>query len=178
MNLRLNVDTSGAIFSGQAPAIVQSNLDRAITEATLLLYAKVTSHTPQGVSAAQGGLLGSIQQESGVKSKGTPLVHGIVMSSNKHAEVTEKGRRPGKGIASAVPGDKYVSPLLPWIRVKLGLSGKAADRAAYLIGRKIKTEGFEGAHMFEKAFTENLSQIQNIFERCGLTITQELANGK
>ncbi len=175
MNLRLNVDTSGALFAGQAPAIIQSNLDRAITEVILLLYAKVTGYTPQGVFGAQGGLLGSIRHD--VLGKGTPVVHGIVQTAHKYAEVIEKGRRPGKGIASAVPGDKYVSPLLPWIRVKLGLSGKDADRAAYLIGRKIKAKGFEGAHMFEKAFNENIGKIQNIFERYGLKVAQEL-NGE
>lgn len=168
MNLQLNVSSKGALLSNQGAPIIQSNLDRAITEATLLLYAKVTSHTPQGVFGAQGGLLGSIQQD--VRGKGTPLVHGIVMSAHKYAEVIEKGRRPGKGMPPR-------GSLLRWLEVKLGLDSKTASKIEFVVRRSIGRKGFEGAHMFEKAWKENQGRIQNIFERHGLKITEELNNG-
>lgn len=168
MNLRLNVSTKGALLSGQGAASIQGHLDQAITEATLLLYAKVTSHTPQGVFGAQGGLLGSIQHE--VRGKGSPVVHGIVMSAHQYAEVIEKGRTPGKGMPPR-------GSLLRWLEVKLGLDSKTASSIEFVVRRSIGRKGFEGAHMFEKAFNENLGKIQNIFERHGLSITQELNNG-
>jgi len=174
MELKIKFDSQGALLSGKAPAIVQKNLDQAVTEVTQFLDGQVKARTPQGANGAQGGLLGSIQAPMPVEGKGTPLVKGVVMSAHPTAEVIEKGRKPGKGIASAVPGDKYVSPLIPWINKKLGISGKDAERIAYLIGRKIKAEGFEGAHMFEKALTENWGTVQGIFNRYGITITQEL----
>lgn len=168
MNLKLNVNTSGALLTGKSGTVIQSHLDQAITEAALLLYARVTSHTPQGVFGAQGGLLGSIQQE--VRGKGTPVVHGIVMSAHKYAEVIEKGRTANKGMPPK-------GSLLRWLEVKLGLDSKSASNIEFVVRRKIGRKGFEGAHMFEKAFNENLGKIQNIFERHGLSITQELNNG-
>ena len=165
MKLKLKITTSGALLSGEAPQIVQQNLDRAITEATLFLDAKVKANTPQGVGGAQGGLLGSIQSD--VKGKGTPLVKGIVMSAHKYAEVIEKGRKPGKGVPRDV--------LNGWIQKKLGITGeKELKSVAFLISRKIKAKGFAGAHMFEKAATENWPAVQKIFDRYGLAITREL----
>jgi hypothetical protein len=174
MILQVSVSTKGALLSGKAPQIVQRNLDAAILKVVLLLVKQVKARTPQGaLGSGKGGLIDSILPD--VQGKGTPLVKGIVMSAHKYAAVIEKGRKPGKGIASAVPGDKYVSPLIPWVKAKLGISGKDAERVAYLVGRKIKAEGFEGAHMFEKAWTENQGTIQSIFDRHGITIAKELS---
>ncbi|HIJ95787.1 MAG TPA: hypothetical protein HPP94_08650 [Desulfuromonadales bacterium] len=173
MKLQISVSTQGALLDGTAPKVIQAGLDRFVTQATLFLLTEVQKRTPQGVFGAQGGLLGSIQDQ--VYNKGTPIVKGVVMSAQKYAEVIEKGRRPGKGLASAVPGDKYVSPLIPWVNKKLGLSGKDAERVAYLIGRKIKAEGFEGRHMFEKAANENIGRLEAMAQACGLTIARELS---
>ena len=166
MALNISATATGPLFSGKAPAIVQSNLDRASTEATLLLDAKVKSHTPQGVYGAQGGLLGSIQSE--VTGKGTPLVKGSVMSAHKYAEVVEKGRTPGKGMPPK-------GTLLRWLEVKLGLDSKHASQIEYVVRRSIGRKGFAGAHMFEKALNENWSALQSIFDRHGLTIARELS---
>ena len=40
---------------------------------------------------------------------------------------------------------------------------------------KIKAKGFKGAHMFENAVNENWGAVQGIFNRYGITITQELS---
>lgn len=173
MEIKIRTNTSGALLTGKGPAIVQKNLDAAITEATNFLDAQVKARTPQGVSGAQGGLIASIQHD--VYSKGTPVVKGVVMTGHLYAEVIEKGRKPGKGIASAVSGGKYVSPLIPWVQTKLGISGEEAKQVAFLIGRKIKKKGFAGAHMFTKAADDNWPAIQKIFERRGITITRELS---
>lgn len=168
MQFSLRIDTQGALLSGQAPAVVQRNLTRAVTTATLLLHREVVARTPQGVFGAQGGLLGSIQQE--VTGKGTLLVKGEVGSAQKYAEVIEKGRTPGKGMPPA-------GTLLRWLEVKLGLDARTAKRVEFVVRRKIGQKGFDGAHMFEKALEQNLPQIEAIFARAGLTITKEL-NGE
>lgn len=165
MEMRLNIAATGALLQGQAPAIIQNNLDAFVTEATMFLHAEVQKRTPQGVSGAQGGLISSIQAE--VTCKGTPVVKGVVMTNHPTAEVVEKGRKPGKG----VPKDA----LLDWIRVKLGITDPdELERVNYLIRWKIYQKGFEGAHMFEKAFLENTRALEAMAERRGLIITEEL----
>jgi hypothetical protein len=165
VNARLSINTTGALLQGQAGAVIQRNLDGLVDEATMFLTAEVKKRTPQGVSGAQGGLLGSIIGE--VFNKGTALVKGLVMTANKYAEVIEKGRRPGKG----VPHDA----LLDWIRVKLGITDpKELERVNYLIRWKIYQKGFAGAHMFEKALTENTAILEAMATRRGMMITQEL----
>lgn len=169
MEIKLSVTASGPLLSGQAPAIVQSRLEQAVTEATLFLYTQVTARTPQGVYGAQGGLLGSIQTE--VNGRGTAMVKGIVASAQKYAEVIEKGRRPGKGMPPK-------GSLVAWIAKKFGMDTEAAAKIEFVVRRKIGTKGFEGAHMFEKALTENSSRIQSIFERYGLAMAMELNRGQ
>lgn len=165
MNFQITITKSGKL--NQAPQIVQANLDQAITEATLFLDAKVKANTPQGVMGAQGGLLGSIQYD--IPGKGTPLIKGMIMTAHKYAEVIEKGRRPGKGVPKGV--------LIPWIQKKLGVTDeKELASASFLISRKIKLKGFKGAHMFEKALTDNWPQVQTIFNRCGFKIVSELGS--
>ena len=181
MAVTIKITISGALLSGQAPAIVQKNLDQAITEATLLLYAGVTKHTPQGVYGAQGGLLGSIQHE--VTGKGSPLIKGTVMSAHKYAEVIEKGRRPGQKMppsaiqASSLNTRKLMAQggLVQWIMKKFGVDIKRAIQLEYVVRRSIGRKGFAGAHMFDKAVSENWPTIKSIFDRHGLSIARELS---
>lgn len=166
MKLQIKFDTQGALLTGKGPAIVQKNLDRAVTEATLFLDGQVKARTPQGVSGAQGGLLGSIQND--VFLKGTPVVKGVVWSAHPTAEVIEKGRKPGKGVPHGV--------LIPWIEKKIHPdTPEELEQIEFLIRMKIKAKGFKGAFMFEKALTENWGTVQGIFNRHGITITQELS---
>ena len=166
MNLQIKISTKGALLSGKAPQVIQANLDRFVTEATLFLDAEVKKRTPQGVFGAQGGLLGSIQNE--VQGKGTPIVRGIVMSAQKYAEVIEKGRSPGKGMPPK-------GMLVRWIETKLGLSETEARKVEFVIRRSIGITGFKGRHMFEKAATENQSVLDAMAGRYGLTIARELS---
>lgn len=166
MAMKISVDTSGTLLSGNAGKIVQGNLDAFITTATMFLQTEVQKRTPQGVFGAQGGLLGSIQSD--VSGKGTPLVKGQVMSAHLYAEVIEKGRRPGKGMPPK-------GSLNRWIEVKLGLSPEEAQRIEFVVRRKIGVKGFAGAHMFEKAVTENSARLESMAAAAGLKIAQELS---
>lgn len=167
MQYAATIVARGALLNGKAPKIIQAGLDRVMVEAIQFLIREVKERTPQGVYGAQGGLLGSIQGE--VLGKGTPLIKGIVFSSQKYAEVVEKGRRPGKGMPP--PG-----VLLRWIEVKLGVDERTAKSLEFVIRRKIGQKGFEGAHMFERALDENFSSIQKIFRKEGFSIVRRLAS--
>jgi len=179
MNFHITITKSKKL--NQAPQVVQANLDQAITEATLFLDAKVKANTPQGVYGAQGGLLGSIQNE--VTGRGTPIVKGRIMTAHKYAEVIEKGRRPGQKMP---PGAITMSDLksrrvnaqgglVQWIMLKFGVDIKTAMKLEFVVRRSIGKKGFKGAHMFEKALTDNWPQVQSIFDRCGFKIAKELS---
>lgn len=164
--VNIDIEQSGALLTGQPQAIIQAGLDRLITKITHFLDAEVKKRTPQGVFGAQGGLLGSIQAE--VVGKGTPLVRGTVMSAQKYAEVIEKGRSAGKGMPPA-------GVLLRWLEVKLGLDEATARRVEFVVRRKIGQKGFEGAHMFEKSFTENLGKLDAMAQAEGFKIAKDLS---
>ena len=97
---------------------------------------------------------------------GTPIV-GTVGTPLVYGRVVEMGRRAGSG-------KPRVKPLREWVAYRLGLSGDELERATYAIRNKIAVEGTEGAHMFERAFNENLPDIQAIFGRYGFRIAQAL----
>jgi hypothetical protein len=165
MELMVSVTTKGTLLEGKAPSVIQRHTDRFIVNATMFLLAEVKKRTPQGVGGAKGGLLASIQPD--VLGKGTPIVKGIVASAAKHALVIEKGRRPGKSMPPK-------GSLLDWLQLKLGLDAKSAQRIEYVVRRKIGQKGFEGAHMFEKALTENLPKLQQMAEAEGLALAVDL----
>ena len=165
MELKLEVDTKGAIFEGKAPEILQRELDAAMESAVMLLKREVKKRTPVGVSGAQGGLLGSIQSE--IIGKGTPMIKGIVLSASKYAEAVEKGTKPHF---------PPTGPIQLWVKKKLGIEDERQSRqVAFLIARAISRRGTKGQFMFEKALDENIHRIQNIFEKSGFKIARRLS---
>ncbi|MCE5265676.1 MAG: hypothetical protein LLG97_19380 [Deltaproteobacteria bacterium] len=156
----------------RAPAIVQRRLDSAIHEATMLLVGEVKriiwEEKRLGVGGVEAGLYKDIESE--VLDQGTPLVKGIVFTGRAYGIVIEKGRRPGK----AWPPQGV---LLPWIQLKLGLSGEQAKDVEFLIRRKIGKLGFPGIHMFERAFNQNRPKIQKMFEKAGYDIVDKVSEG-
>lgn len=165
MSISVRIDTSGAFLSGQAPEIIQKNLNQAIVAATMLLWREVQARTPQGVGGYQGGLISTIQ--SAVSGKGTPVCKGIITHGKPYGDVIEKGRTVGKGMPPE-------GSLLRWLEVKLGLSEKDAKRIEFVVRRKIKSKGFAGAHMFEQALKDNLSRVEAIFMQAGFALAKEL----
>jgi hypothetical protein len=165
MNLGISIEKNGAILNGKGPEVIQAGLDRLIDMIVQFLTVEVKKRTPQGAMGAQGGLLGSIQNQ--VVGKGTPMIKGIVASAQKYAEVIEKGRDPGK----AWPPEGV---LLRWIEVKMGLSGEEAKRVEFLVRRKIGQKGFPGRHMFEHAVSQNLGRIDSMAEAEGFKISSQL----
>jgi len=57
------------------------------------------------------------------------------------------------------------SALELWTRRRLGKTGKALKTTTYLIAKKIFRNGILAVKMFERAFNENKSRIENRFRR-------------
>lgn len=155
----------GGLFTRKPDEIVRNNMRAAMHEAVQLGVRRVKGRTPQGVTGAQGGLLGSIQGE--VREPAGEII-GIIGTPSKYGLVVEKGRKPGgkmppKGV------------LRRWVEVKMGASGKEADRIEFLVRRKIARKGTKAAAMFEQTMAEDLDKFQNIFERYGVRLTKELS---
>ena len=116
----------------------------------------IVEFTPAGVGGA-AGLRGSIHGEVAATSGGS--VEGVVGTPLEYGEVIEMGRRPGKGFPP-------VAPITLWAIRKLGVADKEAKSIGFLIARKIARQGFEGAHMFQKAWDKNerwvMDQLQTI----------------
>lgn len=164
MNMIIKIDINGALLKGNAPDIVQRNLESAVTKTTMLLYREVAMRTPQGVSGASG-LMGSIKSD--VLQKGTTAVKGVVATNSKYGEVVEKGRSAGKGIP--------IDQLTRWVQVKLGISDPEIIRkVSIIISKRAKKYGIKGVHMFENALNANYGKIETIFNKAGFDISNGL----
>ena len=161
----VRIETKGALLTGQAPAIIQSNLDRFVSMATQFLSNEVQKRTPQGVMGYQGGLISTINSE--VTGKGTPLIKGVVYHGSKYGDVVEHGRSAGKGMPPK-------GSLVRWLEVKLGLSEREAMRIEFVVRRKIASKGTQGAQMFEKTLTDNFGKLEAMAQQSGLQIVKEL----
>lgn len=167
MEMHASVTCRGKISGGQGPDMSHKRLAAAVHEATAFLEAKVKEKTPTGVYGAKGGLRSTIAGE--VQGQGTPLVKGIIGTASAYGEVIEKGRRPGK--AWPPPG-----VLQQWIAMKMGINGEEEiKQVEFLVRAKIAHKGFPGVHMFENAFKENLKQLQNMFDRHGYQLSEEMS---
>lgn len=166
MDLKVSITAKGKIFEGKAPEVMQKRLEDVLYEATQFLEREVKKRTPIGVYGAGGGLVSTIYGE--VIGKGTSVMKGIVGTQSPYGEVIEKGRRAGK----AWPPEGV---LLRWIEKKIGIDASQAKGLEFAIRRKIGKKGFPGVYMFEKAFKENYSKLERMFDRAGFDIARELS---
>jgi hypothetical protein len=68
-----------------------------------------------------------------------------VRNDNPYAAVIEHGRRPMR------PGPPY-APILAWVQSKLGMRGKAAERAAWAIRAAIHRRGTPPKHIMRRTY--------------------------
>jgi len=137
--LNITVDLSAIERFAQAlaasPEIAGEENYRAVTGVIAAAEQLIAGNTPTG---ATGNLRGSITSEI----RGTPLdLAGEIFTPLLYGEPVEYGRKPGR----PPPSDA----IRVWVVRKLGLEGKEADSAAYLIARAIGRRGTQGAHMFQ-----------------------------
>lgn len=124
-----------------------------------LLEFEVRQRVPVGVFGDQGGLRAGIYGEP--FNLGSPMVYGEVGHQSVYGDVIALGRKPG----GRMPPQ---GSLLRWIEVVLGADAKEAQRIEFVVRRKISQKGFEGAFMFDKAFSENEDRITKIAHEKGL----------
>jgi hypothetical protein len=164
------VTGSGPLLTGQAPAVIQRKVEGAITEAVMFLLPKIQARTPQDT----GLLMRSIQAD--FEGKGTPLVKGIIGTSQIYGLATDQGRTPGKPL----PKDLDLSG---WISRRFGVDLKTAQRLNFVVKRAIMRKGtikrfdYQGADMFGGALDAYWPQLQSIFASYGVTVAKELSNG-
>jgi hypothetical protein len=168
MELRLTITGLDKIerAKGNAGKVLTAALD----EAVMFLLREIKMRTPQGVSGAGGGLLGSIQGD--VILRGSTLARGVIASNSQYGLVVEKGRRAG----AAMPPREA---LVDWIAQKFGVDEEQARKLSWPVARAIAKKGtikrfdYKGAQMFEKAVDENLPALQEIFRRNALEMIVE-----
>ena len=138
-------------LANRYPEITLDETEKVLDTVVRRLEKEVVERTPAGVGG-DAGLRGSIHGE--VVSFGMP-VKAQVGTPLEYGEVVEHGRRPGK----AMPP---VEPIAQWARSILGITdAKEARSVGFAIARKIAVKGFEGAHMFEKAWKDNERWVQD-----------------
>lgn len=120
------------------------------------LVGEVKKRTPKGVSAG-GGLEGSIFQE--VRTTGV-AVEAIVSTPLVYGPPVEFGSEPHFPPSDALKG---------WAKRKLG-----DEKLAYVVARAISRRGTKPQEMFQKAWDENLGQVQSLLAEIGLHVSREL----
>lgn len=168
MDIRISITGLDKIDNAKGSA--GKVLTAALDEAVMFLVREIKLRTPQGVSGAQGGLLGSIQSD--VEGRGSPLARGVIASNSQYGLVVEKGRRAG----AAMPPREA---LVEWIAQKFGVDEDQARKLSWPVARAIakkgtiKRFGYDGARMFERAVDENLPALREIFRRNALDLIVE-----
>jgi hypothetical protein len=123
----------------------------------------VVERSPRGISAGGGGLRGSIFTEM----RGVPMRRGVAVASSLfYAPIVEVGRRPGRRPPATA--------LRLWVQRKLGVSAEAAPQVAFLIARKIGSEGYRGYQMFERTAQQLLPIARDRFEQLAGRIARML----
>jgi len=160
----ITIDASEAAILARAwdaaPAIVETELRAAMTEATAYLQRETQERTP----VAFGTLRASIAaREPQVLAD---QVLGVVGTPLAYAEAVELGTRPHF---------PPIQPLQDWVQAKLGIADEDESRqVAFAVARKIARSGTKGAFMFTEAFKAGEPQVQRIFARCRERIVARL----
>lgn len=142
------------------PAVVREELERAVTEADLLLAREVQDRMP----VAGGTLRQSVFHEEEIGDTG---VTGLVASPLVYAAPVEVGTKPHF---------PPLEPLIDWVKAKLHITGdKEARGVAFLIGRKISRVGTPAQRPFGLAFQAQFEQVHAIFDRAAARIAARLA---
>lgn len=151
MNTKMvvNLESLKELSRKYPDASVSARVSR-ITEALLLLEGAIKKETPVGAGPLH--LRDTIFQKVSAGRQvrgtlGTPLQHGLPV---------EKGTRPHF---------PPVAPIQHWVERKLGITGKEAKSAAFLIARAISRRGTKGAQMFEKGFNMNEDRVIAILKQ-------------
>jgi hypothetical protein len=130
-----------------------------------------TGHLRQSFGANPATTTGGIELLGGTAASGPQAVEivGRVFSSLPYAAVMDEGRRPNRPISRA-----GVASIGLWVRRKLGLSGKEAQRAMYAISWAIRTRGIAPRHYMAKAKTAFEPKMADIMRSLDVALAEAL----
>lgn len=143
------------------PEVSREVRESKISEALLLLEGRVKEKTPQGAGPIH--LRDTIFPKVQVTGD---QVTGILGTPQEHGAPVEYGTKPHF---------PPTEPIRYWVRKVLGLQGKEARTAAFLIARAISRRGTKGAAMFEKGFEENEGQVMRLLEDIASEIVRRVS---
>lgn len=144
----------------QSPRIVGEESHLAMTKSLDVLEGNIAAETPVNSGMLRGSIAKQITGQ-GVNLTGevaTPLMYGLPVETGR-----KPGRRPPKDAIKL------------WVIRKLGLTGREADSAAFLIARAIGRRGTKGAFMFQKGFERSLSTINRLWDEVPARVIKRLA---
>ena len=131
-----------------APGVVSEEIDRAVTEADLMLEREIKDAWPVASGTSRASFT-HVERVNGL------AVEGFVGSSLGYVQPVDLGTRPHF---------PPVDALIDWVRQKLGIANERQARGvAFLIARKIARTGTKGAHVFETVLGRLAPQFERIF---------------
>lgn len=148
----------------RAPEMVAEELTAATYEAEMLLERETKELTPVG---AQGFLRASIESLEPQVMGDTVI--GVVGSPMSYAESVELGTKPHP------VSDAGVASIEDWVRHKLGITDKEAERVAYAVAWKIRMRGTPAVGMFHRALAHNKTQVAGMYEAAAGRIVKRLS---
>lgn len=180
------VGTSFVLSVPDIPILVPEKA-RALINGLARDYVQLAAMTIAGYISAEaprnfGNLAQSFQAypagaSGGVQINGTTItdgaeINGRVFSTLPQAAVMNDGRRPGYPVSRA--GQASIAL---WVRRKLGLSGKEAQRATYAIVWAIRHRGIRATHFAEKGMAKAEPVVDRIFADFGSKLADGLMGG-
>ena len=167
--MNIHIDASAISALGEAwklaPEMVIQELTAATYKAEMLLERETKELTPVGVGSA-GGLRGSIRSEMPHVLGNTVI--GVVGSAMSYVESVELGTRPHPVSAEGVLA------IEDWVKHKLGITDKEAQRVANAVAWKIRMRGTPAVGMFHRGLAYSRAQIGAIFRVAAGRIGQRL----
>lgn len=149
----LIVDTSQvsqlAALWAKAPDITREEMLRAVTEADLMVQAKLMEDLPRGAGGRHGaGLVGSVHREEMALAD---RVIGMTATDKAYANYVEAGTRPHK---------PPIQPLQDWVQAVIGLDEDEALGMAFAIRNTIAKKGTHKQPVWQDTYRELLPKIQ------------------
>lgn len=150
----------------RGPAVVLEELERAMTEADLLLEREVKENMADQRTGLAWRARTSVFHKEQVSDTG---VIGLVGSPLNYIVPVELGSKPH------YIGTAGIDSLTDWAKYKFGISSeKAARRVAFAVARKIALRGTKAQRPFGRAFQANEAQVKAIFDRAAGRIEARL----
>lgn len=145
-------------------ALIEHHLRVAMQAALDVVETNVAARTPvnTGVLRAAYG--------TSVNVRGQGVVRGTLNNPMIYGLPVERGRRPGQ---TAPPREAIEL----WVKRKLGLQGKEAQSAAFLIARAIGRRGIPAVNMVQEGIEASERTVFGLFEKVPALVGGELTGG-